>query len=131
MTDKKINVLTLGYMPLSTSGVGLQTKYVIEALLKSGKFEVFSLGGAIKHPHYKIIKTEQWGEDWKILPVEKFGTKELVRSVIWKEKPDILWFMTDPRFWGWLWDIENEIRPNMPMVYYHVWDNYPYPLYNK
>ena len=47
MTDKKIKVLTLGDMPLSTSVVGLQTKYVIEALLKSGKFEVFSLGGAI------------------------------------------------------------------------------------
>jgi hypothetical protein len=39
--------------------------------------------------------------------------------------------MTDPRFWGWLWEMENEIRPHMPMVYYHVWDNYPYPVYNK
>ena len=39
--------------------------------------------------------------------------------------------MTDPRFWGWLWEIEDEIRPNVPMVYYHVWDNYPYPHYNK
>jgi len=39
--------------------------------------------------------------------------------------------MTDPRFWGWLWEIDNEIRTNVPMVYYHVWDNYPYPKYNK
>jgi glycosyltransferase involved in cell wall biosynthesis len=39
--------------------------------------------------------------------------------------------MTDPRFWGWLWEIENEIRPLVPMVYYHVWDNGPYPTYNK
>ena len=39
--------------------------------------------------------------------------------------------MTDPRFYGWLWDIENEIRPSVPMVYYHVWDNYPYPKYNR
>ena len=39
--------------------------------------------------------------------------------------------MTDPRFWGWLWEMENEIRPLMPMVYYHVWDNYPYPTFNK
>ena len=39
--------------------------------------------------------------------------------------------MTDPRFFPWLWEIEDEIRPVIPMVYYHVWDNYPYPEYNK
>jgi glycosyltransferase involved in cell wall biosynthesis len=39
--------------------------------------------------------------------------------------------MTDPRFYGWLWEIENEIRAVAPMVYYHVWDNYPYPVFNK
>ena len=39
--------------------------------------------------------------------------------------------MTDPRFYGWLWDIEDEVRPLVPMVYYHVWDNTPYPMYNR
>jgi len=131
MEEKRIKVLTLGDMPLATSGVGNQTKYMIEALLKSGKFEIFSLGGAMKHPQYKIIHTEEWGERWKILPVDKFGTKELVRSILWKEKPDIVWLMTDPRFWGWLWEMDTEIRQNVPMVYYHVWDNYPYPKFNK
>ena len=118
-------------MPLATSGVGNQTKYMIEALLKSGKFEVFSLGGAMKHPQYQLVKTEDWGDLWKILPVDQFGTKEMVRSIIQNEKPDILWFMTDPRFWGWLWEMDSEIRQNIPMVYYHVWDNYPYPKFNK
>lgn len=131
MEEKRIKILTLGDMPLSTSGVGNQSKYMIEALLESGKFEVFSLGGAMKHPQYKLIKTEKWGDLWKVLPVNQFGTKEIVRSIVWKEKPDIVWFMTDPRFWGWLWEIENEIRQNIPMVYYHVWDNYPYPKFNK
>ena len=39
--------------------------------------------------------------------------------------------MTDPRFYEWLWEIENEIRPLMPMVYYHVWDNFPAPNFNE
>jgi glycosyltransferase involved in cell wall biosynthesis len=39
--------------------------------------------------------------------------------------------MTDPRFFGWLWEIENEVRPLVPMVYYHVWDNYPVPMFNR
>ena len=129
--DKKIKVFTLSDMPLSPSGVGTQTRYICEALLKSGKFQIRSFGGAIKHPKHDPIKTEQFGDDWIVFPVDGFGNKEMVRSLIRQEKPDILWFMTDPRFWGWLWDMENEIRPLMPMVYYHVWDNYPYPTFNR
>jgi glycosyltransferase involved in cell wall biosynthesis len=47
-----------------------------------------------------------------------------------KERPDAVWFMTDPRFFDWLWEIENEIRPLCPMIYYHVWDNFPAPIFN-
>ncbi len=118
-------------MPLSTSGVAHQSRLMIEALLNSGKFQVVSLGGAIKHGDYKPIRTEEWGEDWTIFPVEGFGNHDVVRSVIRNEKPDICWLMTDPRFYDWLWQIEDEIRPLMPMVYYHVWDNYPYPNFNR
>ncbi len=39
--------------------------------------------------------------------------------------------MTDPRFYEWLWGIDNEVRAKVPMVYYHVWDNHPAPVYNK
>ena len=46
-------------------------------------------------------------------------------------KPDLLWFMTDPRFWTWLWAMDNEIRTHIPMVYHHVWDNFPAPMFNK
>ena len=129
--EKKIKIFTLSDMPLSPSGVGTQTKYICEALLETGKFQIRSFGGAIKHPSYKPIKTQQYGDDWIMYPVDGYGTQEQVRSLIHQEKPDILWFMTDPRFWRWLWEMENEIRPLMPMVYYHVWDNYPYPTYNR
>jgi len=129
--NKKIKLLTLGDMPLSPSGVGTQTKYIIESLLRTGKYQVVSLGGAIKHPNHNPIKTEEFKEDWVIYPVDGYGNPDLVRSLIRNERPDILWFMTDPRFWAWLWQMENEIRPLIPMLYYHVWDNYPYPHYNK
>ena len=129
--DKKIKILTLSDHPLSPSGVGTQTRYFIEGLLATGRYKFLSFGGAIKHEDYTPIKTETWGEDWVIHPVDGYGTKELIRGAIRAEKPDIVWFMTDPRFWGWLWQIENEIRPLVPMVYYHVWDNYPYPIFNK
>lgn len=85
----------------------------------------------MKHSDYSPIKVEPYGDDWTIYPVDGYGTKEIIRSIMRSERPDLVWFMTDPRFWGWLWEIENEIRPHAPMVYYHVWDNYPYPEYNK
>ena len=131
MSEKKIKILTISDHPLSPSGVGTQTKYVIEALLASDKFDVISLGGAVKHPEHKPQITEEWGERWKIFPVDGYGTQDIVRSVIRNERPDILYFMTDPRFYGWLWEIEAEIRSLIPMVYYHVWDNKPYPVYNQ
>ncbi len=95
--SKKIKVLTLSDHPLSPSGVGTQTKYVIEALLKSGKFEVISFGGAMKHQSYDPIKVEPYGDEWRIIPVDGYGTQEMIRSVLRTEKPDILYFMTDPR----------------------------------
>jgi len=129
--DKKIKILTLSDHPMSPSGVGTQSKYIIEGMLKTGKYKILSLGGAIKHPDYRPQKTEQWGDDWLIFPVDGYGTQDVVRSIMRTEKPDIVWFMTDTRFWGWLWQMENEIRPNVPMIYYHVWDNYPYPSFNR
>ena len=129
--NKKIKILTISDHPLSPSGVGTQTKYMCEALLESGKFSITSLGGAIKHEDYSPVKTKEWDNDWIIYPVDGYGNEEMIRSYIRKEKPDILWFMTDPRFWVWLWMIEHEIRALVPMVYYHVWDNFPPPDFNR
>jgi len=130
MSDK-IKIFTISDHPLSPSGVGTQTKYMIEGMLKTGKYQFVSFGGAIKHPNHQPQQTEQWGQDWIIWPVDGYGNQDMVRAMIHQQKPDILWFMTDPRFYEWLWAIENEIRVHVPMVYYHVWDNYPYPKFNR
>jgi glycosyltransferase involved in cell wall biosynthesis len=128
---KKIKVLTLSDHPLFSTGVAIQTKMFIEAMLQTGKFEFVSLAGAQKHRDMSPIKTEQYGEDWKIFPVEGYGNIETMRSVMRTERPDIVWLMTDPRFYEWLWKIEDEVRAQASMVYYHVWDNDPAPHYNK
>ena len=129
MSKKKI--LVLADHPFSPSGVGTQTKYFIDSMLKTGKYSFICLGGAIKHQDYRPVKTDQWGDDLIIFPVDGYGTQQQIRDMIHAHKFDAIWFMTDPRFWTWLWQIEQEIRPNVPMIYYHVWDNYPYPKFNK
>lgn len=127
---KKKKILVLSDHPLSPSGVGTQTRYMIEALLKTGRYSIVCLGGAVKHKDYQPQKVEPWGTDWTIYPVDGYGTQEIIRSVLQKERPDALWFMTDPRFYGWLWEIEDEVRAHVPMIYYHVWDNFPAPHFN-
>ena len=116
--------------PFTPSGVGTQTKYFCEALLKTGRYSFICFGGAIKHQNYEPMRTEEWGDDWVIYPVQGYGNQDQVRSILRNHKPDLVWFMTDPRFWTWLWAMDNEIRAHAPMVYHHVWDNFPPPHFN-
>lgn len=126
--EKKIKVMVISDDPRAPSGVGHQTKLFIEALLKTGEFEFVCLGGATEHQDYTPVQLK---EGLKVVPVKGYGDAGVVRAVLKQEKPDVMWFMTDPRFYYWLWQIENEIRGRIPMVYYHVWDNYPVPEYNE
>ena len=38
---------------------------------------------------------------------------------------------TDPRFWIWLYQMEHEIRQHIPIFYYNIWDDLPYPMWNE
>lgn len=130
MTQKK-KILVIADSPLVPSGVGTQTKYMIESLIKTGEYSFYCLAGAIRHQDYRTQLVDPYGEDWKIQPVDGYGDPQIIRQVLERERPDVLWFMTDPRFYVWLWEMADEIRQNVPMVYYHVWDNYPFPMFNK
>ena len=126
----KKKVLIIADSPLIPSGVGTQTKYMIESLLSTGKYKFLCLAGAIKHHDYRVQKVEGHEEDWVVVPVDGYGNPAIIRGALKEFEPDVLWFMTDPRFYLWLWNMEDEIRDKVPMVYYHVWDNYPLPTYN-
>jgi glycosyltransferase involved in cell wall biosynthesis len=47
-----------------------------------------------------------------------------------QEQYDAMFIFTDPRQYIWLWEMEDEIRQVCPIVYWHVWDNDPYPNFN-
>ena len=81
MSDK-IKIFTISDHPLSPSGVGTQTKYIIEGMLKTGKYQFVSFGGAIKHPNHQPQTTEEWGQDLIIWPVNGYGNQDMVRAMI-------------------------------------------------
>ena len=132
MSEATKRILFLGDHPLIPSGVGLQSKYLIEGLLGTGKYEFFCFGGAIKHPDYRMQRAfpEKYGDRWKIQPVDGHGTKEKLRNAIVDFKPDAIIMVTDPRFFTWVWEMEDEIRRVCPLLYWHVWDNDPLPEFN-
>jgi len=66
-----------------------------------------------------------------LYPVDGYGDADLIRQLIKIEKPDAIMLITDPRYFEWLFMIENEIRKTMPIIYLNIWDDYPAPLYNK
>ena len=126
MTKKKI--LMLSDHALSTSGVGCQSRYLIEGLTKKGNWSVRQFGAAIKHANYNVIKVT---DDFIIKPVDGFGSPDLLRQTLAVERPDVLLLFTDPRFFIWVWEMEDEIHQICPIAYWHVWDNLPVPTFNK
>jgi glycosyltransferase involved in cell wall biosynthesis len=66
-----------------------------------------------------------------LYPHNGYGDPNVIRQLIDLEKPDGLMFFTDPRYWIWLFQMENEIRKKIPMIYLNIWDDYPAPIYNE
>jgi glycosyltransferase involved in cell wall biosynthesis len=103
-------------------------------------FNWVNIAGAINHPEkgkrFDIsadTNTNAGITDSSIFlyPVDGYGDPDLIRQLIELEKPDALMLITDPRYFEWLFMIENEIRKTMPIIYLNIWDDYPAPLYNK
>lgn len=126
MNKKKIIVLS--DHALSTSGVGVQTRHLIEGLIKKGCWSFKQLGAAIRHNNYDLIKVS---DDFIIKPIDGFGDKKTLRNILITEKPDAILIFTDPRFFKWLFEIEDEIHQICPIFWWHVWDNRPTPSFNN
>lgn len=125
--EKKYKILMLSDHALSTSGVGCQSRFLIEGLIEKGCWTVRQFGAALKHENYNLVKVNQ---DFIIKPIDGFGNRDMIIQAIITEKPDVVLIFTDPRFFSWLFHIEDEVRSVCPIAYWHVWDNAPYPAFN-
>jgi glycosyltransferase involved in cell wall biosynthesis len=125
--QEKLKVLVLSDHALSTSGVGTQTRHLLTGLIKKQCWTFRQFGAALKHSDYRTVVVD---DDLIIKPIDGFGNPEMLRVALATEKPDILFIFTDPRFFVWLFEMEDEIRQVCPIVWWHVWDNHPYPTFN-
>jgi glycosyltransferase involved in cell wall biosynthesis len=127
VADKK-TILLLSDHQLSSSGVGTQARWLINGLINTGKWKFKCFGGAVKHEDYRTLVVN---EDFIIKPTNGFGDRNMLRQVLATERPDVLLLFTDPRFFIWVWEMEDEIHQVCPIAYNHLWDNYPWPEFNK
>jgi glycosyltransferase involved in cell wall biosynthesis len=120
------------------SGVATVAKEMV--MHTAQHFNWVQIAGAIKHPEagkrfdLSPDTNNQTGlEDTSVFlyPTDGYGNPDLVRQMIKLEKPDAIFIITDPRYFSWLFQMENEIRKTMPIIYLNIWDDYPAPLYNK
>jgi glycosyltransferase involved in cell wall biosynthesis len=121
-----------------TSGIATMSKEIVLGTIH--KYDWVQLAAAINHPEYgKVIdvnddvrkRTGIKDANLKIIPNNNYGNIFTLRALIKSEKPDLILHFTDPHYWQWLYDVEDEIRQNIPILYYHVWDNIPTPVYNS
>ena len=120
------------------SGVATVSREIV--IHTSHHFNWVNVGGSIKHPdagkRFDLSQStnEQSGiTDSSVIvyPVDEYGGADFIRQLIAFEKPDAIMLVTDPRYFIWLFQIENEIRKHIPITYLNIWDDYPAPLYNK
>lgn len=121
--EKKYKIIISADTIENPSGVSTQTRYLIESLLKTKKFTIIMLGAAIKHPDMTPKKFKEFGEDFVLVPTIGYAPLDLIRQIVDIEKPDALFIVTDPRFYGHIFQNEAEIRMNLPILYWTIWDN--------
>lgn len=136
--DQRKKILFLSDDMRVTSGVGVMSREIIEGT--SHRFNWVQVGAAVSHPEAgKIVdmsdavnaETGLTDSYVRIVPYNGYGDSKLVRDLIEMEKPDAVLHFTDPRYWIWLYQIEHEIRQKIPMFFYAIWDDLPYPYYNE
>jgi hypothetical protein len=106
------------------SGIATVSKELVLGTVH--KYDWFQVGAAINHPEAgKVLDVSEdiqknYGiadANVKILPWNGYGNADLIRQLINTEKPDAILHFTDPRYWTWLYDIEHEIRQNVPLYF--------------
>ena len=121
------------------SGVGTMSKELVLGTVH--KYDWVQIGGAVKHPDKgkifdlskEINEKKNINDAYvKVYPVDGYGNEQTLREVMNLEKGiDGIVHFTDPRFWQWLYNMEHELRQNIPLMYYNIWDDLPFPHWNE
>jgi len=137
---KKKKILLLADDFRLPSGIGTISKEIILHTVQH--YDWVQIGAAVNHPDAgKAFDVSQdvrkqtgvQDADVKIIPFNGYGDRNILFTVLNNEKPDAIFHFTDPRYWEWLYQLEHEIKTTykIPLIYYSIWDDLPYPMWNS
>lgn len=130
------NILVLSDFLTAPTGVARQTLRMVQKLEATGRYKFICLG-AIASQEAIPEEPIAFSDNVTLLPYKSYGDVDKLRNILDTYLVDAIWFMTDPRFYTWLPEALDTIAKDypviakIPLVYYHVWDNYPAPVNNK
>jgi glycosyltransferase involved in cell wall biosynthesis len=136
-TKKKILLLSDDFrLP---SGIGTVSKEIIFNTVK--EFDWVQLGAALQHPDAGkafdlsaevVAATGIEDASVKLIAWNGYGDRNILFAILNQEQPDAILHFTDPRYWTWLYALEHEIKTTfqIPITYYSIWDDLPYPMWN-
>ena len=136
--DQRKKILLLCDDIRMTSGISTMAREIVVGT--AHHYNWVNIGGAINHPdagkRFDIsVDTGKHAEidDASVFlyPSNGYGDAMFLKQIMQIEKPDAIMMFTDPRYWVWLFQMEHEIRKHIPMIYLNIWDDLPYPMYNK
>ena len=113
--------------PNSHSGYGTQTRNLIKKLVEKGHSFV-SLG--CNYPRQKFPFYLDGDKRVLVVPVEGYGNRQTVEDLFWRYRPDVFVAFTDPRFIPHVFSLDFVIRRTSPLIFWHLWDNDPFPDFN-
>ena len=136
--DKRKKVLLICDDIRVHSGVATVAREIV--IHTAHHFNWVQIAGAIKHPDQgkRLDLSQNTSETVNIddasvilYPQDGYGNPDVLRQIISIENPDAIMLVTDPRYFVWLFNMEHEIRKNIPITYLNIWDDYPAPMYNQ
>lgn len=136
MAKKKILLLSDDLR--MNSGIATMSRELVLSTVH--KYDWVQLAGAITHPEkghiFDLSATTNAQKGItdsyvRLYPTDGYGNEQSLFQLIAMERPDAILHFTDPRFWGWLYSLEKQIRSTIPLTYLNIWDDIPYPMYNR
>lgn len=143
--QERKTILFLSDLHLRPSGLGSQKKQIMYQTCHRYNFiDVGYIQNLQPNVQYNIqnisskvqAQTGVPGASISILPYDIYNPQVVKKQkklleLIDLYKPDALFHFTDPHSWYWMYQIQGFIRSKIPIIYYNIWDNLPYPKYNQ
>lgn len=135
---KKKKILLLSDDLRMFSGVACQSRELVLSTIHH--YDWAQIAASLKHPEAgKVVDMSQSANQHsgvndaylRLYPSDGYGNEDILNAVMDVEKPDALMCFTDPRYWGWLFQLERKIRQKIPLTYLNIWDSVPYPCWNR